>query len=466
MNSLIRFLIPISTWTILISVPLPDGVTEQGWRLLAVFVSTIIAVICRPMPTGAIALTSLAAAVLSKAIDLKTGLSAYGESVIWLLVYVFLVARGFIKSNLGTRVAYFFVSKFGNHSLGLGYCFSLTSLLTATVVPSSTARAGGVLYPIMSAVSDALGSRPNDPSARRIGAYLVKSTFHSNLIAGAMFLTGMAANPLCQKIAASQGIQLTWLNWFTAAIVPGMLSMVLIPLVIYLVYKPELTKLEGVREMASERLRDMGRLSRDEMVMSVVALGMLLLWIFGGNWGISSTMTALLGLCAILIARVITWDDVLQEHAAWNTMIWFAVLLGMAAQLESLGVMSWFAGIIGVQVTGMSWAYALLILSLIYFYTHYLFASMTAHVGAMYGAFLSVAILTGAPPLLAGLVLAFISNLYACTTHYGATSAVILYGAGYVSTRVWWSIGFILSLVLIAIWGIVGGLWWKILGLW
>ena len=466
MNTYVRFLIPIAIWLLITNIPVPEGVTEQGWKLLAIFVSTIVAVIAKPMPTGAIALTALAGAVLSQAITLSTGLSAYGESVIWLIVYVFLVARGFIKSNLGTRVAYFFVSKFGNHSLGLGYCFSLTSIITATVVPSSTARAGGILYPIMTAVSDALGSRPNDPSSRRIGGFLVKTAFHANLIAGAMFLTGMAANPLCQKIAASQGIEITWLSWFTAAIVPGIISMLLVPLVIYILYKPELTKLEGVREMAADRLKSMGAMSRDEIVMTIVALGMLTLWIFGGNWGISATMTALLGLCAILITRVISWDDVLQEYNAWNTMIWFAILIGMAAQLESMGVMSWFAGLIGARVTGLEWAYALTILSLIYFYTHYLFASMTAHVGAMYGAFLSVAILTGAPPLLSGLILAFISNLFACTTHYGATAAVILYGAGYVSTRIWWGVGLIVSLVLIAIWGVIGGLWWKALGLW
>jgi DASS family divalent anion:Na+ symporter len=107
-----------------------------------------------------------------------------------------------------------------------------------------------------------------------------------------------------------------------------------------------------------------------------------------------------------------------------------------------------------------------LILLLIYFYAHYGFASITAHATAMYTPFLVVTIAAGAPPILAVLSLAYLSNLNASLTHYGTTPAPIWFGAGYVRQRTWWLLGLIVSVPNILIWVVIGFLWWKILGWW
>jgi DASS family divalent anion:Na+ symporter len=114
----------------------------------------------------------------------------------------------------------------------------------------------------------------------------------------------------------------------------------------------------------------------------------------------------------------------------------------------------------------VSWVVGFLGLSLTYFYAHYFFASNTAQVGAMYAAFLAVAIGLGTPPMLAALVLAFFSNLFACTTHYGTGPGPIFFGTGDVSLGTWWKTGFAMSVVYIVIWLGVGALWWRVLGLW
>ena len=88
-----------------------------------------------------------------------------------------------------------------------------------------------------------------------------------------------------------------------------------------------------------------------------------------------------------------------------------------------LRLIPWFGQTIGSAVEGVSWSVAFLILSLVYFYSHYFFASNTAHVSSMYGAFLAVAIAVGTPPMLAALVLGFFSNLFSSMTHYGTGPA-------------------------------------------
>lgn len=90
----------------------------------------------------------------------------------------------------------------------------------------------------------------------------------------------------------------------------------------------------------------------------------------------------------------------------------------MASYLNTLGLIPWFGETMSGVVEGFGWVTAFLVIILSYFYSHYLFASNTAHVTAMYAAFLAVAVAVGTPPLLAALVLGFFSNLFGSMTHY------------------------------------------------
>ena len=114
-------------------------------------------------------------------------------------------------------------------------------------------------------------------------------------------------------------------------------------------------------------------------------------------------------------------------------------------------------------MNGWPWWWALVALIVIYVYAHYAFASLVAHVTAMFPAFFAVAVGLGAPPLLAAVAFGVFSSLNAATTHYGTGPAPIVFGAGYVSQAQWWRVGFVISLVHLAIWLPVGFLWWKIL---
>ena len=192
----------------------------------------------------------------------------------------------------------------------------------------------------------------------------------------------------------------------------------------------------------------------------------MLLWILGGELGVHSTTAAFVGLAVLLVSGTLTWSDILQEKGAWNTLMWFSALVMMASYLNELGLIPWFSQTIGSAVEGTSWSVAFLILSLVYFYSHYLFASNTAHVSSMYGAFLAVAIAVGTPPMLAALVLGFFSNLFSSMTHYGTGPAPVLFGSGYVEMEMWWKLGALVSVVNIVIWLGVGGVWWKVIGVW
>jgi DASS family divalent anion:Na+ symporter len=443
----IRFAVVIGLGVLIWFMPAPEGVSAQAWHLFAIFVATIAGIMLEPLPMGAIAVCGIAAVTLSGTLPLSDALSGFSHSVIWLVMAAFFISRGFIKTGLGARIAYSFVRFLGKRTLGLGYSMAATELVLAPVIPSNTARSGAVMYPIVRSIAEAFDSHPDKGTERRIGAFLVQNSFHVNLITSAMFLTAMAANPLAAQFAADQGVNITWANWATAAIVPGLVSLLVVPFVLYKLYPPEITQTPGAPEMARSRLAEMGPMKRSEKILFGTFMMLLSLWILGGQLGVSSTVTALFGWAVLLVTGVLNWEDVMNERAAWNVFIWLSTLIMMGTYLSTLGMVGWFSSSIGGLFGNVGWLPAFLALSLIYFYSHYFFAGNTAHISSMYAAFLAVALLVGTPPLLAALVLAFFSNLFSSTTHYSTGPAPVWFGAGYIKLGRWWRLGVVVNAI-------------------
>jgi len=442
-------------------------VQTQGWYLFCILSATILGIILKPLPMGAVTLIGLCVATCTSILDIgKEALTGFSSPIIWLIVFVFFIARGLVKTQLSTRIAYLFVYFLGKRTLGLGYGLVLTELIIAPMIPSNVARTGGIMFPILKAISESLGSTPEKGTEKNLGCFLTQVCFQGNLITSAMFITAMAANPLIQSLAAKQGVFITWSSWLLASSVPGVLSIIIIPLILYFICPPLVKEIPEAPLIAQRKLKEMGAVKQEEwMVISIFVL-MLTLWIGGEKWGINPSVTALLGVCLLLVTKVITWDDMLREREAWHTLVWLSILVMMSGYLEKFGLIAYFSKTISILVSGWHWFYAFLVLSLTYFYSHYLLAGNVAHVGSMYAAFLTALIITGSPPYLAALMLAFFSSLFSSMTHYGTGSAAILYGGGYVPILTWWRIGLIISFVNIVIWLGIGSMWWKVLGFW
>jgi len=463
---LIRGLIVIAVGLIIWFMPIPAGVKKEAWQLLAIFVATIFGLILTPLPMGAVVIIGVMMTSLTGTLKIAQSLSGFANSTVWLIVAAFLVARGFIKTGLGRRIAYLFIRAFGRRTLGLAYSIVASELVLSPATPSNTARAGGVIFPIVRSLANTFGSEPGE-TARKIGAFLMKMEFQATVITSAMFMTSMAPNPLIAEFAKkTANISISWGMWALAAIVPGILSLIIVPFLIYKIFPPEIKATPQAAEMAHRELEKMGPMTRNEKLMLFVFLLILVLWVTGEWSKLDATVVAFVGVSIMLLTGVIKWDDVLAEKGAWDALIWFGGLVMMAGQLNTLGFMKWFATSVGGGLAGWTWLSALIVLMLVYFYSHYGFASTTAHITAMYVPFLTVAIAAKVPPYLAVLTLAFFSALNAGITHYGTGPAPIYFNAGYLDQKTWWKLGLIVSFVNIAIWMGVGFPWWKLLGLW
>lgn len=461
-----KLLVPVCISIAIYLLPKPEAVDPKGWQLFAIFVGTISGIVLKPLPMPAVALIGMLACALTNTLSLtEDAFKGFSASVVWLVVFVFFIARGFIKTKLGHRIAYSFVALLGKYTLGLGYGIALTELVIGPAIPSNSARAGGIIYPIVKSIAETLGSRPDDGTARKLGSFLTLVAFQGNLIVSSMFLTAMAANQMVQGIAEKQGVHFTWADWFMAALIPGLCSIILVPLVLYIIYPPQLKVLPQAVSIAKKSLRDMGPMTLQEWTMTGVFIIMITVWVIGEQYKIPPATAGLFGVCVLLLTGILTWKDILEEHEAWSTIIWLSILIMMSDYLEKFGLVTWFSQSMGNVFQGSHSITALYGLAVVYFYSHYFFASNTAHVGAMYGAFLAVALAAGAPPLVSALLLGFFSSLFSSMTHYSTGSAPIYFGMGYVQVSEWWLYGFIISVLNIAIWLGIGSLWWRFLGL-
>lgn len=459
-------LIAVACGLIVWVLPMPEGIEPHAWHLLAIFVATVVGIIARPLPMAAVAMIGMAAAVFTGTLEMEEVLDGFSRDVVWLVVAAFLFAGTFIRTGLGRRIAYVFMSFAGHRTLGLSYSLAATDLVLAPFVPSHTARSGGVVFPVLQSVARSVLAAGDDAAARRTAGFLTVATYQSTCVTSAMFLTAMAGNPLAAALANQQGVQITWGLWALAAFVPGIASLLLLPVVIAAIHPPGVRSTPDARDQARRELAALGPMQRDERLLIVVFGVLLLAWSFGPSAGLSSTAAAFGAIAVLLLTGVLLWEHIAAAHEAWTTFVWFAVLLMMATELGRLGIPEWFGNVVSNAAGGAGWVIGFLLLSLAYFYSHYIFASNTAHIAAMYAPFLIVAIALGTPPLLAALVLGFFSNLFASLTHYAAACAPIYFGAGYVSVNTWWKIGGIVSIVNISIWLVLGGLWWKVLGIW
>jgi divalent anion:Na+ symporter, DASS family len=464
-RSLARWTIVLIPALLLYFVPIP-AFTPAQQHLLAVFVGTIVALVAQPVPMGVSVVIAMVVLAFARILPGPKILSGFSNQTVWLIFSAFLFARAVTTTGFGLRIAYSLIRRFGSSPLSIGYCVAASDVALAPFVPSDTARGGGVIFPITRSLAQAFGSEPG-PTAERIGSYLMLVGFHATYTASAMFLTGMVANPLIADFARSIGhVDLTWMRWAIGSSVPGFITLLLMPIVLLRFAPPQVRDMAPARAYASEQLRSMGPMKRGERILVVILVAVMAGWVSSPWHGIPNAFVALAGLTSILLLRVLTWDDLLSEKKAWDALIWFAPLLMMADALNEAGVIGILSKAVFGHMSGWSWGLALVVLIAGYVYIHYTFASMTAQVTALYPGFLAAALAAGVPPLLAALPLAYFSNLNAGITHYGTGSAPIYFGAGYVGQGTWWKLGFIISVMNLAIWIGVGLPWWKLVGFW
>ncbi len=446
--------------------PRPASIEPAGWRVAAIFAATMVGMMLRPLPGAALVLIGLSAMVAVGDVPMVRALSGFAAPPVWLVLLAMLLSRVLQDTGAARRIALVFVRLFGRSSLGLSYSLVATDVSLAVGIPTISARSAGVILPIARSIAELYGSSPG-PRGPLLGKFLMAALYQGSVVACAMYLTGQASNVLAAKLAADvAGITVTWSSWFLAGVVPGLISCLVVPYVVYRMLTPEIRETPGAADYARAELEKMGPLRGQEALSLAIFAAIAGVWVTSGWHRIDVTLVAFIAISLFLLTRLLSWERVVGESAAWDILVWYGGLFTMGEVLNETGATTAFAEMIRASTAGISWSWVLPITLVIYFYAHYGFASITTHLLAMFPPFLAMLIAAGAPPGLAVYSLACLANLTAGLTHYGTTTAPIVFAQGYLDVGEWWRVGFVVSLVNLAIWTTAGFAWWKLVGLW
>jgi divalent anion:Na+ symporter, DASS family len=438
--------------------PVPAGLTAPAWHLFAVFVAAIVSVLLAAFPLLTSSMLAVGAVVLTGTITPAQAYSGFANASVLLVVVAFIVAQAVVKSGLGRRISLFMVSHFGGSSLGLAYSIVLTDAAIAPAFPSNTAR-GGVLFPIVLSVAKGAGSNPEDPEGRRLGGYLMFCAMASLAVSSALWMTATSCNPIGAQIAQKAGLEIGFGKWLLASSVPSLIAIAMLPLLVAKLFPPRVGATPDAPAAARKDLAGMGPMSRDEWITAGTFALMVAGWVFGSALNLNGTSVAFMGFGVLLVAGVLTLDDISKQGDTLATFLWLAVLFALSGQLNELGFMGYVGERLASRLGGLSWPVLYVALIALYVGIHYLFVSQTSQMLALFSVFLDVGMRGGVPVPLMAFGLLFASSYFSVITPQGGSQNIIFVTSGYLTQGELYKLGLFTTLAFLAVYLLIGSPW-------
>ena len=438
--------------------PVPAGLTVPAWHLFAIFISAIACVLLDAFPLLTAAMLAVGAVVLTGTITAAQAFSGFANSSVLLVVIAFIVAQAVVKSGLGRRISLLMVSRFGGSALGLAYSIVLTDAAIAPAFPSNTAR-GGVLFPIVLSVSKGAGSEPGDPEGRRLGGYLMFCSMASLAVSSALWMTATSCNPIGVQIAQKAGLDIGFASWLLASSVPTLIAIVMLPVLVSKIFSPGVAATPEAPAAARKELAGMGSMSRDELITAATFALMVAGWVLGSKLNLNGTSVAFLGFGVLMVAKVLTLDDIAKQGDTLATFLWLAVLFALSAQLNELGFMGYVGERLANRLGGLSWPILYVTLIGLYVGIHYLFVSQTSQLLALFGVFLDVGSRGGVPLPLMAFGLLFASSYFSVITPQGGSQNIIFVASGYLTQGELYKLGLITTIAFTLVYLLIGTPW-------
>ncbi|MFZ5425750.1 MAG: anion permease [Thermodesulfobacteriota bacterium] len=467
----IKAIIPVALGLAVWAIPAPAGLDAGAWAYFALFVGVVAALVLEPIAPALAGLIGVSIAAIFKLVPaapgkaasatdaIKWALTGFSDGTVWLIFAAFMFALGYEKTGLGKRIALTLIRLMGRRALGLGYAVALADLILAPFMPSNTARSGGTIYPIIKNIPPLYGSTPEE-NPRGLGAYIMWTALATTCVTSSMFLTALAPNLLAQSLVEKTAkVALTWNDFFMSFLPVGAILFVATPLLAYIIYPPTRKSSDDAPVWATDQLAKLGSVTGREIVMALLALSALACWIFLGKM-VNGTTVAIAAICVMALCKVVTWDDIVGNKQAWNVLAWFATLVTLASGLAKTGFLDWFAKSMSGSLAGMSPTAAMIGLVVVFFLSHYMFASVTAHVAAMLPVMLAAAMaIPGLNIPLVSMLLCSTLGIMGVITPYGTGPSPIYYGSGYIKGREFWLLGLVFGLVYLGVFLLVGLPW-------
>lgn len=429
-------------------------------KITVLFVFIIINFILQILDSGAIILLSIASGLLLKLFSEQTLLHSFGQSTVWQIMCFLFLSKTLIKSGLAYKISLYIMYFFGKTPLTLSYGFCLLTLLFALILPTSSARIGGIFIPILSSLFSILSKEDEN-----LKSMILKTVIYSNTIASAMFITASSGNFYIQDITKQLKVFISSKDWTFFALVPGLCCLLVTPLLINYLIQPPTGNFKKIHKKITEEMSDLEEISFEELIILFIFISLFPL-VFLSSYYDFSFLGSLFAIVSILVLfNALSFEtDILKNTEAWSLFFWMSHLLFLSSlitQNQSLNFIHHYMTKLFIYLPSN---FVFLAILTIYGYSQYFFASSTVHASALYALSFEMAIQHNYPPFFSALTLAYISNLFSGLTTYSASEIILLTTTFDTDAKEFNKYGFIISSFLFILWLLCGMIWWEYTG--
>jgi citrate:succinate antiporter/L-tartrate/succinate antiporter len=256
-------------------------------------------------------------------------------------------------------------------------------------------------------------------------------------------------------------VDVSWSQWFAGFAPLGIPLLLLVPLLSYVICRPQVKQSPEIVTWSSSELAAMGPPTRNEWIMAALVLLAMFLWITGSNPTINlpmlgsnfinPTMVVFVVISLMLVTGVIEFDDIVAEKSAWEVFFYFTSLLTLSSGLNEIGFIKWVTEGYAKPLATLSPTLGMILLVSFFFWIHYFFSSITSHAAAVLPVVLAVG--TSIPGLSVPtltLLCIYSLGLMGVISPYATGPAPMYFGSGYIGKEDFWKFGLIFGVIYFA----------------
>ncbi|MEW6726985.1 MAG: SLC13 family permease [Bacillota bacterium] len=435
---------------------------KEGQRAIGLFLMAGIWWVFEVIPIG---VTAITIGVFQGLWGIRKASDAFHDfmdpSVLFILGALF-IGLAFSKSGLTKRVAFKMIQVAGEDTrIIMGGVFLITMVMTWMMAHTAVAAA---MFPILMVILSLYGE---EEKPTRFGKGLFIGMAWAAGAGSIMTMMGGARNPAAVGLFQEfTGQEISFLTFSKYMFPIGFAMVVMVWLLCVILFRPEKTRIVGVRDKVNQMAAQMGPITRNEIFVAVVTaivLGLLVIQQFVP--ALEPINRSVLLLLAGLVFFIFNFFDVedLEKRVPWNIILLFSGAMSIGFCLWKTGAAEWMAvGFLALFVNAHWLVFVLAISALVMVLTN--FIMNVAAIAITLPIALVVASYLGINPqviLFAAVAMAGVPYMLLI----GAAPNAIAYQSKQFTTGEFFSYGIIPSIISIGILAVMVLIIWPLMGM-
>ena len=308
-----------------------EGLSSAGSITLGIFLGAIILWCGNVFPFVVTCLILMILLVVTKVVSFGTAFSGVSQTTWWLMLGAMGFSVALTKTGVLRRLSFHILKVFPSNFLGQSLAVALAGLVVNPMIPSVNVKIA-MLMPMVKSISDTVGY-----PKRSKGAHGLWSVAYISIVLGSYaFATSNLFSIIVAGLLPSEG-RADWIQWFLGALPWLVIAGIGTLVVAIIMFNPKDPSLEMSKDFIDEELKKMGKISRQEIICIVTLIAAVLLWIFEGQIGIPSQVTALMSMVVVLVLGVIDMKE-LKNGVPWDMLLMVGTLMGLGGVFAEVGL--------------------------------------------------------------------------------------------------------------------------------